>query len=142
VKFGPDSPRCLHIKADGSPCRVFMGLDAVSQLCAAHDPARAEEWRKRQGAGGRKSNEQRKQERRRLPAKMPPRPTTIAEAGAYATWVLWAVDVGELDARSGETSIKALRQFQLCHEKSALEDEIKKLRAELADARRERPRLA
>jgi hypothetical protein len=136
-----NAPRCGFVKADGQPCRVTMGLSPITGHCIAHDLARRDEWTARRSAGGRASNEARKRERRRLPARMPPRPETLADAVKYAAWLVWAVNVGEIDARTCEASTKALRQFQLGEEKRALEEKIKQLRAELAEARRERPRF-
>ena len=130
-----DRARCVAQKGDGSPCRVTMGLDPVSGLCIVHDPARRDELRDRQAKGRAARGAE---QRRKPPAKMPPMPQSLEDAVRFASWLTWAVLVGEIDARTCESSTKALRQFQLGEEKRALQDEVKKLRAELADARKGR----
>jgi hypothetical protein len=46
---------CLHVKADGTPCRA--PALAASQYCYFHDPAKAQERTAARRAGGRKRSQ-------------------------------------------------------------------------------------
>lgn len=134
-------PVCGAPKADGSTCRSPIGLSPVNGRCAVHDPERADAVAANRRRGGRKAVESRREAKAKdIPTNLPVEPTTLEDATRFAAWLSRAVLAKDIDARTCEAATKAIRQFELGKKSTSLEDEVKKLRAELADARRERPR--
>jgi hypothetical protein len=86
--------------------------------------------------GGERAGETRRLEKASQHPDVPKAPRTLQDAVDVASWITRAVLVGEIDVRVAEASCKAVRQFQLSHEKRVLEKEIAALRAELAEARK------
>ena len=74
------------------------------------------------------------------PAVVPEIPKTLDDAAKYFAWLVDQGARGAMDARTVHECAFALKGFQSAAEKRDMEREIKKLRDELAHARKESPR--
>lgn len=126
----------------GAPCRTPLNLDPVTGLCLMHDPARLEQRRHVQTAGGNAKQRDRIRELAADPDTVPRQMRTLHDAVQMAAWIADKVLRGELDARTAESATKAVRQFQLAEEKATLlarlrdaETTIRRLEAQLKAAR-------
>ena len=124
----------------GTPCRCALNLSPTSGLCMQHDPDRQAERDAMRAAGGKASGPAKRRAKAADPAVVPDAPKSLADAVRLASWIVRATLAGEIDVRVSEAATKAVRQFQLGEEKRVLEAEVRKLRAELAEARRETSR--
>jgi hypothetical protein len=114
----------------GQPCAIRMNLSAITGRCFQHDGARQEAARQRSAAVGDSDP------RSKRPKGLPPRPVTIADAAAYASWMADAVLRGAIDPKQAREAAVCLREFRGATEKRMLEAQIKALRQELAEAKR------
>ncbi|CAN5872334.1 hypothetical protein BH11GEM2_BH11GEM2_06720 [soil metagenome] len=132
---------CNGLKNNGEPCGSTLGLSPAGR-CLNHDPERQEAARQVRIAGGIAAGKSKRERRAAAGAKgvfpddVPAVPKTLDDATKYYAWIVNAVATGRLDARSGHECSFALHGFRAAAEKRDLEREIKKLRDELAEARR------
>lgn len=135
-----ERPRCAGTTVDGSPCRSTAV--AESGFCISHDPERREEMRAARSKGARATNRMRrhrgrgKNVRTADPSEVPDRPKTIEDAIEWASWAVWAVATGEIDARTGHEVGYVLRAF-LDGRKHAddVDDRVKELKAKMDELR-------
>jgi len=76
------------------------------------------------------------------PATVPKAPKTIEDAERFASWLTFTVCSGGIDARTAHEAAVCLREFRGAAEKRIMEREIKALRAEIAEAKRQRGNVA
>ena len=124
----------------GTACRSSLNLSPSSGLCMMHDPERVEERRAMHSAGGAAAKVAKRRAKAADPAAVPEIPKTLDDAATYFAWLVDQGARGAMDARTVHECAFALKGFQSAAEKRDMEREIKKLRDELADARKESPR--
>ncbi|HLA88892.1 MAG TPA: hypothetical protein VJL28_00490 [Gemmatimonadaceae bacterium] len=126
----------------GAPCRCVMNLSPATGLCLMHDPARVAERRAVRSAGGDASKVAKVKAKAADPATVPKAPKTIEDAERFASWLTFTVCSGGIDARTAHEAAVCLREFRGAAEKRIMEREIKALRAEIAEAKRQRGNVA
>ena len=126
----------------GTPCRVSMNLSSTTGRCAFHDPERVAEVHEMRAKGGVAAAQAKRKVKTADPATVPSNPRTLDDAVAYASWLTRAVCVGAIDARTAESSTKALALFSSSVAKRELQHEVKALRAQLDALKGKEPRRA
>lgn len=124
----------------GEPCRSTLNLSSTTDLCAFHDPGRATEVREMRAKGGVAAGQAKRKAKTADPATVPANPKTLDDAVAYASWLTRAVCVGAIDARTAESSTKALALFSSSVAKRELQHEVKALRAQIVALKEKEPR--
>lgn len=140
-----NGPRCGDkggITSAGTPCRGRGPLLGPNGLCIYHDPAQAEEVAHRQALGRTRRGTQERTKHLALKSGVPPAPQNLADAVLWASWAIHAVASGNLDSRVAHEIGFLVNAFKAAVEKADLLTEIAKLRADLADARKDAPKLA
>jgi hypothetical protein len=138
-----EHPTCTATAKSGERCRVPFGL-SVDGLCSVHDPARTGLMRDALA----KSVEVRQQKRilakTILPDGMLSPPKTLNDAVRWSAWAMHAAVTGAIDARTAHEVGFLVNSFTASLQKRDLQRTIDKLRAELAEAKKEhaRPRIA
>lgn len=125
-------------RADGEPCRSTLGLGTTG-LCLQHDPERANEAHLLRSTGGLAARDAKIKAKAALPDGVPKAPKTLEDAVQWSSWAMYAVATGEIDARTGHEVGYLVNAFKAAVEKRDLLQEIEKLRAELAAARKRPP---
>ncbi len=72
-----------------------------------------------------------RQLRATLPESAPPKPKTIEDAAAYASWLTNAIVSGKIDRETGKVVAIALKEFRGASEKAELERQVKKYKTVL-----------
>lgn len=132
-------PTCRGTTKAGAPCRVTLNLSETG-YCIQHDPARHEQRKALWRAGGLASAPAQRLAKAALPEGVPKAPKTIEDAERFASWLTYAVAVGDISPKVAHEVAVALKEFRGAAEKRALEKELKALRLELAAAKAKTPR--
>lgn len=102
--------RCKAIKSDGNRCRTEFGL-ASDGLCWHHSPEYADQRRRASSQGGKVAARKRHPTRTVTAEEVPPAPSNVEEAVAFASWALTAVVTGRIDAGTARTAGYLCRAF-------------------------------
>lgn len=124
----------------GAPCRTTMNLSATGQ-CVQHDETRRAERAAMTVAGGLANGKRRRRALAAEPGTTPPVPETLEDAASYFAFLVNAGATGAMDARLVHECSFALKGFQSALEKRDLLREMKQLRADLAAARKDAPKV-
>lgn len=130
------------LTAAGAPCRGSGRLLGPNGLCIYHDPTQAEEVQRRQALGRERQNAQVRTQTLATKNGVPDAPKNLADAVVWASWAMHAVASGQLDARVGHEVGYLVNAFKAAVEKADLLTEIAQLRKDLADARKDAPKVA
>ena len=98
---------CTALKADGTRCRQGSSLNNDG-LCLFHDPARKREAQAARKRGAKASAKAKMAQRIKTvdACEAPPKPETIADCVAYASWALGAVTTGAIDSRTAHEILR------------------------------------
>lgn len=129
-------PRCASNRADGERCT--KGAVAGSPWCFMHDPKRQEEVAAARRRGAEATKRRHSNIRTVDLEDTPGQIDTLADVATWLRWCAVAVATGKIDARTGHEVIVSLKELRPTLEKVGLEEEVRKLRAELAAARQGR----
>lgn len=130
--------RCEYVKDDGERCRLDSGLEMYEGelRCLWHDPNRREKAMAARRRGG-KASRSGGGSKTVNPYDAPQPPQSLKDAVEWASWVTWAVTVGELDVQVSYAAMNALRTFIKASEKVDTADlwtEVEALREKLEEA--------
>jgi hypothetical protein len=102
---------CGHpARTTGRPCRQIV--DEPGVRCIWHDPYRQEEARAARRRGAESTNARsRRVVKTADPLAVPGPPKTIEDAIEWASWAVWAVATGGIDARTAHECGYVLRAF-------------------------------
>ena len=130
------------VTSAGTPCRGSGRLVGPNGLCMYHDPVQADEVKRRQALGRTRRGTSERTKHLAVKNGVPPAPQNLADAVVWASWAMHAVASGQLDARVGHEVGYLVNAFKAAVEKADLLTEIAQLRKDLADARKDAPKLA
>ncbi len=128
------------VTKSGSMCRVYLNLSPINGLCLQHDPERVEARAALVAGAGRASGVSKRLARAGLPDGVPKAPQTLRDAEQFASWLARAVAIGVIDPKVAHVTAVALKEFTASASKRLLEDQVKALRKELAEAKKARAR--
>lgn len=129
--------QCVFVKDDGERCATGFGLSDAG-LCYAHDPERAEERQEARKKGARTVNATRKTIRTVALEDTPGELDSLEDVARWLKWTALALATGKIDARTGSEITKALKELRPTLERLATEAEVKALREQLREFKRER----
>jgi hypothetical protein len=113
---------------------------SATGYCKHHDPERREQVRAEQRLGAQRGGKMRAlKDLRERAGDVPPPPTTLDEAVAYAAWAVHAVATGRIDGRTGHEILYGLNIFKTAVKDRDIAREIKAMRERL-DALTNAPR--
>ena len=120
----------------GFPCRQTMNLSPTTGLCIWHDLTRGDERKALHAAAvaasARASHLRRIERQVTTPDNMPRfEPDTLERLAKWHQWASRAVGVGEVDARTGDSICRHLKELRPTLIQLGLEKRVRELEAEL-----------
>jgi hypothetical protein len=130
------SVSCNYVDPEtGRACACSIGLDATGR-CFTHSeqPARVKKRKDARRRGGHATN----RARTVMPDDHPPAPTTLEGLAEWHRWTATAVATGKIDARTAGEITRSLKELRPTLEQIDLGNQLRELRRQLTEAKRER----
>lgn len=128
-----ETESCVFVKDDGERCKTTFGLSKAG-LCFTHDPERARKRLKARRNGAKTANRGiRTVDATDTPGEL----DSLEDVARWLKWTALALATGKIDARTGSEITKALKELRPTLERLATEAEVKALREQLRDLKRE-----
>lgn len=128
--------RCQAMNAQGEQCRAPALIK--ERFCVTHHPDHQEARQESRRRGGVNARSARSTIRIVDEADTPGTIETLEDVANWLRWCAMAVATGKLDARTGHEIVAALKELRPTLEKVGIEEEVRKLRDELAAAKKGR----